>query len=281
MFVFLFPRRRAAAIPAADAAPLKYVGGESRRLLAASHLTLLTIYLALASTRFAPAMLPLALAITFVGNIRYIGYIHALQHACRSDAQVSLALELMPAFQSPFIPSFSGTRRIHLLHHKFETEAHDPDNFMLESEKPMNAFLRCMFTIEHWFLYSLRTTTVGWAFLCGLTVRVALLATLWMLTNGFTVLALLVATKLAVGVAFYFVSFVAHVHDGRRGNYVWFAAPQLARVSRWLFGPNAYNAASLHGFHHAHPWIACAKLGDAFRAFGAGIRDDRPAAPSS
>lgn len=244
---------------------LYYGPGEGHSIHLRSLLTLVVICASVLAAGANPWLRPLAWVVTYVGIVRYLGYIHSLQHAFPPNRPVPWLLEFMPAPFSPLTPTFSAASSIHHTHHLHETGPDDPDNFLIDGSGRLQTFIRCMFTIEYWTLYAARAGQLGGLFVAALALRLGLLTAIGYFAGVWPTLEAVVVTKLATGSSFYFASYLCHVRDGVRGNYMVATDGGLSLPAYLTIGRHATNAVGYHGFHHRFPRVSCARLRTAYR----------------
>jgi fatty acid desaturase len=239
---------------------LRYSVRERRAVHAYSVLTLFAVYGSLVLMERALWTGPAVFLLIAACAIRYSGYMHALNHAYRLPEAVPWLLDAMPAAWSPFIPNFKEIQRIHLTHHKLEGGLGDPDNFMIASPGRVMTFLRCACVFEYWFFYAIKHRWQTARFWPGWLVRLAIFGTIAWSCSAITLLTFMVGTKVGTGISFYIVSYLAHVRDGRQGNFLPFSRDQPPLVLTVAVGSYASQAAFLHPLHHVLPWVSCGGL---------------------
>lgn len=243
---------------------LRYSSDETRSL---HWLSLLTACFVIGNTVLAgryPAFLPVAFVANAFSSVRYSGYIHALNHAYKLNERVPWLLELLPAAWSPFILGFSETQRIHLTHHRFETGPGDPDNFVIAGKSKLLIFVKCAFIFEHWFFYAIRHRWLTPRFWPAYLVRLAIFASVFYFAGPKAALLVFVlAVKVGTAGSFFVFSYLGHVSEGQRGNYILPLPTPLVWLSRSLIGRYAADPAGYHAVHHARPWVSGARLDEA------------------
>ncbi len=248
-----------------QAQQLRYSSAEMRWLHAGSLVVaLFVIANAILAGRY-PAYLPWAFVANACSAVRYSGYIHALNHAHKLNERVHWSLELILGAWSPFILGFTETQRVHLAHHRYETGPGDPDNFITDSKSPSVALIRCAFIFEYWFVYAARHGWLSRRFWPFYLCRLAIFAgVFWLSGTSAALIAYVLAIKVGTAASFFNFSYLAHVHEGQRGNYILAWPPALVWLGRALLGRHASDTAGFHAVHHARPWVSTARLDRAY-----------------
>lgn len=211
--------------------------------------------------------------------VRYSGYIHALNHAHKATERVHWSLELILGAWSPFILGFAETQRIHLAHHRYETGAGDPDNFVTDCRSRPLALLKCAFMFEYWFVHAVRQrwlTSRFWPlYLCRLAIFVGVF---YCAGTRAALISYVLAIKVGTAISFFNFSYLAHVQGNKRDNYMLAWPRAFSWLSRALIGKHAADTADYHAVHHARPWVSTARLDQAFALLRA---SGQPAAHAS
>lgn len=244
---------------------LRYSTDETRSLRRRSFIVAMFV---IANTVLAgryPAFLPFAFLVNAFSSVRYSGYVHALNHAYKLNERVPWSLELIPAVWSPFILGFSEIQRIHLAHHRSETGPDDPDNFVIAGKSKLLIFLKCGFIFEHWFFYAVRHRWLSERFWPAYLARLAIFGGVFYFAGPkAALLAFVLAVKVGTAASFFVFSYLGHVSEGQRGNYILPLPTALVWLSRCLIGRYAADPAGYHAVHHARPWISGARLDEAY-----------------